>query len=67
MAGPDIPVEYRVNLDATALPNWQNQKVTLKLRSVTILQALQAIAKQLNADVKIGENVISLVPHKAQK
>lgn len=28
---------------------------------------LEAMAKQLNADVKIGKNVISLVPRKAQK
>jgi hypothetical protein len=67
VACPELPVAYRVRLDATALPNWQKKKVTLQLRGATMLQVLEAMAKQLNADVKIGENVISLVPRKAQK
>jgi hypothetical protein len=67
VACPDIPAEYRVKLDATALPNWQDKKVTLQLRGATLLQVLQAIAEQLNADVQIGKNVISLVPRKTKK
>jgi len=67
VACPDIPAEYRVRVDAKALPDWQKKKVTLQLKGATLLQVLEAMAKQLNADVKIGENVISLVPRKAQK
>ena len=64
VACPEIPAAYRVRLDTTALPGWEKKKVTLQLRGATMLQVLDAMAKQLNADVKIGENVIFLVPRK---
>jgi hypothetical protein len=67
VACPGIPAEYRVRVDATALPGWEKKTVTLRLRDATLLQVIETMAKLLNAEVKIGENVISLVPRKVQK
>jgi hypothetical protein len=55
-----FPHAYRVNI--LTPPGWENRKVPMKAKDVSILEAVQKIAGLLGADVKIGENVISLVP-----
>jgi len=47
-------------------PGWENRNVPMKARDISILEAVQKIAALLDADVKIGPNLLFLVPRKEQ-
>lgn len=63
--GLPFPEAYRVRIVVPA--GWENRKVPMKAKDISILEAVQKIAVILDADVKIGENVISLMPRKTGK
>jgi hypothetical protein len=61
---PDIPKDYRVEIDSAGFGEKSNRTITLKREGKTVLDLLVEVAEQADANLVFSPGRISLVPRR---